>query len=173
MISCVLITKEKVYPQNVLDRLETGFFDEIIIKTESASVYQRYLTAKEAKSDIIYVQDDDCFLNYQDLFKKYNGKITNGMTQQHQDYYLPLNCTLVGWGCFFPKSMLDVFDKYIKIYGEDAHLLREADRIFTYLNQPFNSIVMRHEDLPQIDRMSLEPDHYNSLHEVLKKLASV
>lgn len=171
-ISCVLITKEKKYPQIVWERLNLGFFDEILIKTESSSVYERYLLAKEAKNDIIYVQDDDAMVNYQVLFSKYNGQITNTITLPFQTKYEPMACTLVGWGCYFNKSMLNVFDKYISKYGQDAHLLREADRIFTYLNKPFNTIIMPHEDLPRSSSeqaMWKEPEHFTSADEAIRK----
>lgn len=172
-ITAVLITKEKEYPQLVLERLTLGFFDEIIIKTESPSVYERYLLAAQAKNDIIYVQDDDCLVNYQNLFKHYKdavGSITNTMTLPFQRRYEPMGCTLVGWGCYFPKSMLNVFDKYVEKYGIDNHLYREADRIFTYLNKPFNTIIMPHEDLPQgPERMSFDPQHFTSADEALEK----
>lgn len=173
-ITACLITKHKEYPKIILDRLSLGFFDEITIKTESPSVYQRYLLAKEAKNDIIYVQDDDCFVNYQILFNHYNGQITNTMTPPFQNFYGPLGCTLVGWGCFFPKQMLNKFDKYIEKYGEDSHLLREADRIFTYLNKPFNTIIMPHEDLLQDStRMSVEPEHFPSAYEAIRKTSLI
>jgi hypothetical protein len=172
-ISCVLITKHSEYPKIILDRLNLGFFDEIIIKTESPSVYQRYLSAKKAKNDIIYVQDDDCLVNYQVLFESYNGKITNSMTKPFQQHYNGLGCTLVGWGCYFPKSMIDVFDKYIEKYGEDEHLLREADRIFTYLNKPYNTVLMPHEDLFQNQERMSSPQnlnfHFTSAHAALEK----
>lgn len=169
-ISCVLITKNKEYPQIVLERLNLGFFDEIIIETESQSVYQRYLSAKKAKYETIYVQDDDCLVNYQVLFKHYNNRITNTMTLPFQKQYDPLGCTLVGWGAFFPKYMVKVFDRYTAKYGEDNHLLREADRIFTCLNKPFNTIIMPHEDVNQTsDRMCSEPEHFPSAHEALRK----
>lgn len=173
-ISCILITKKSEYPKKVLDRLNTGFFDEILIKTESPSVYERYLLAKQAKNYTIYFQDDDCFTNYQELYKYYDSRLTNGITENHKAYYDPLDATLVGWGCFITKPMLDVFEKYIAKYGEDAHLLREADRIFTYFNRPFNSIIMHHEDLPQEpDRMSFEENHYKSAHEAIDKCKQI
>ena len=171
-ISCVLIEKSSTYPQSIYDRLNTGFFDECLIKTDCPSVYNRYLLAKHAKNDIIYFQDSDCFVNYQELFKKYDGRLTNTMTESFQRFYEPLGATLVGWGCFAPKSMLSIFDKYIAAYGEDEHLLREADRIFTYLNKPFNTIIMPHLDLPQAssgDRMTYEPHHFPSMKEAIRK----
>jgi UDP-N-acetylglucosamine 4,6-dehydratase/UDP-glucose 4-epimerase len=180
-ISCVLITKEAQYPEIVLERLNQGFFDEIIIVTECESIYHRYLAAQKAKNDIIYVQDDDCMVNYRALFSYYNSYITNTMTKEFKDKYEDprytfIGCTLVGWGCYFPKSMLSVFDKYIAKYGIDNHLLREADRIFTYLNQQFNTVIMSHEDLPQAaadDRMGYQEDHYTSMQEALKKCADL
>ncbi len=169
-ISCVLITREKEYPKAVLDRIDTDFFDEILVVTECPSIYHRYLMASKAKNDIIYVQDDDCFVNYQVLFKHYNGQIINAMTQPFIDKYKDTGCTLVGWGCYFEKHMLSVFDSYIAKYGVDAHLLREADRIFTYLNFPVKTVVMPHEDLNQTpERMGYQPGHYESMAQAIEK----
>lgn len=172
-ISCVLIHKEAEYPKIVLERLTLGFFDEIIIETECPNIYRRYQLAKQAKNSTIYVQDSDCLVNYQVLLPHYNNQITNTMTLPFQQKYEPMGCTLVGWGCYFPKHMINVFDKYIAKYGEDEHLLREADRIFTYLNKPFNTIIQPHEDLPQgEDRMSSPNNvaaHFKSAEEAIEK----
>lgn len=170
-ISCVLITREPAYPELILDRLDLGFFDEILIHTDSPDIYRRYQAAARAKNDIVYVQDDDCLVNYQVLFKHYNGQLTNTMTEPFQRQYEPMGCTLVGWGCYFPKVMVNVFAKYIAQYGLDAHMLREADRIFTYLNKPFNTIIMPHEDLFQTaDRMGYQANHFPSAQEALEKV---
>ena len=172
-ITACLITTKTDYPSIVLERLTLGFFDEILIKKESPSVYQRYLLAKQAKNDIIFVCDDDVLVNYQNLFKHYDGRITNTITLPFQKKYEEMGCTLMGWGSYFPKSMLSVFDKYIDKYGEDAHLLREADRIFTYLNKSFNTIIQPHEDLFQDENRMSSPDnvefHFASAAEALKK----
>jgi len=174
-ISCILITREKEYPKAVLERIDLGFFDEILVLTECPSIFHRYLAAQKAKNETIYVQDDDCFVNFQVLFKHYNGQITNAMTKPFIEKYKDTGCTLVGWGCYFDKSMISVFDKYIAKYGiNDKHLLREADRIFTFLNQPFNTIVMPHEDLNQTeDRMGYQPNHYRSMEEALDKVKTL
>lgn len=169
-ITAVLITKDKEYPQEVLDHVKSFGFDEIIIKTESPHVYQRYLEALKAKNDVIYVQDDDCISDIGEIYKHYDGKLTNGISQHHYNYYQN-GITLVGWGCFFPKEMIKNMKKYMDKYGEDFHLFREADRIFTYLNQPHNTIVMPHRDLPQVNRMSTtDPNHYFYLSQALEKL---
>lgn len=169
-ISAILITREPEFPEIILDRLDLDFFDEILIYNNCPSVYHRYLCAAKAKNQTIYVQDDDCMVNYQVLFEKYNGQITNTMTKDFQKKYENLECTLVGWGCYFPKSMLSVFDKYIAKYGVDQHLLREADRIFTNLNRPWNTVIQPHEDLFQTpDRMGFQPEHYTSMREAIEK----
>lgn len=169
-ITAVIITREPTLHELVLERLDLDFFDEILVYANSPSVYHRYLSAQRAKNPLVYVQDDDCMVNYQVLHSKYDGRLTNTMTLPFQKAYEPLGCTLVGWGCYFPKTMLGVFDKYISKYGVDDHLLREADRIFTYLNQPFNTVIMPHEDLFQTPgRMSHDPNHFKSAHEALEK----
>ena len=172
-ITACLITRLPEYPKIVLERLTLGFFDEILICTESPSVYKRYELAAQAKNEIIFVCDDDVLVNYQVLFKHYNGRITNTMTLPFLQKYEEMGCTLVGWGCYFPKSMLNVFDKYIAAYGMDAHLYREADRIFTYLNKPFNTIIQPHEDLFQDENRMSSPEnrefHFQSANEALRK----
>ena len=169
-ISCVLITREEYFPEIILDRLDLDFFDEILIYNKCSSVYHRYLSAAKAKNDLIYVQDDDCMVNYQVLFQKFDGRLTNTMTKEFQKKYEDKGCTLVGWGCYFPKSMLSVFDKYIAKYGVDQHLLREADRIFTHLNKPWNTVIQPHEDLFQDEsRMGYQQNHEESAREAIDK----
>lgn len=169
-VTAVLITKHKEYPKEI----NLDGFGEVIIKTESPSVFERFLQAERASNDIIYVQDDDCIVDYKALWRYYDGTLTNTMTQHHFNAYKDIGATLVGWGCFFPKSMLSVFHKYIDKYGQDFHLFREADRIFTVLNQPHNTIIMPHEDLPQTPgRMSFEPMHYEWARQAIEKAKSV
>ena len=128
------------------------------------------LPAQKAKNTVCYIQDSDCMVNYQVLFQKFDGRLTNTMTKDFVEKYTDTGCTLVNWGCYFPKSMLSVFDKYIEKYGVDQTLLREADRIFTYLNQPFNTVLMPHEDLFQDEtRMGVQPGHYESMREAIEK----
>src|SRR5260221_4549314 len=164
------ITTQKEYPKEI----DTSEFDEVLIKTESPSIYERYILASKARNEIIYVQDDDCIVDYNELWKHYNGQITNGITQNHLDKYKETGVTLVGWGCFIHKKMLINIGKYASKYGVDVHLLREADRIFTYLNQPFNSIIMNHEDFtPQMNRMWNENNHWTSMNEAIEKLHTI
>jgi hypothetical protein len=172
-VTAVLIEKGPKYPEIVLERiLADDFFEEILIVENCPSIYHRYLAAAKARNPVVYLQDSDCMVNHQVLFSKYDGRITNTMTKPFLEKYKDLGCTLIGWGAFFPKSMLGVFDRYIDRYGVDDHLLREADRIFTYLNQPFNTVIQPHEDLfssKNSDRMGYQNNHYTSMSEALEK----
>lgn len=174
-ITAVLITREAEYPKIIMERLQGGFFDEMILVTGCQSILDRYLAASRAKNEIIYVQDDDCLVNYQVLFRSYNGQITNAMTEPFIEKYKDSGCTLVGWGCYFPKSAVSALEKYIAVHGEeDPHLLREADRIFTALNRPWNTVVLPHEDLPQDPtRMGYQPEHYESMAAALAKVEAL
>jgi hypothetical protein len=170
MITGVFITTERDYPIEI----DREFFDEVLIKTECPNILTRYLTAERAQNDIIYVQDDDVITDHKKLYQSYDGTLTNAITEHHLNFYKDSGITLVGWGCFFPKKMLEAIGTYIEKFGiDDVHLSRETDRIFTYLNQPHNSIVLPHEDVNQVRRMSHDPMHYQYIEEVLKKLKTI
>lgn len=169
-ISCILITKDTVYPKEVLDSLPE--FDELIIETKCTNILRRYTLTLEAKNDVIYVQDDDCIINVPELLKHYNGAITNATTEHHQQFYAQLGMTLIGFGCFFPKKLIN-FEKYTNKWGIDSLLLSQADRVFTYLNKPFHSIIMDIKHLPRAtdnSRMSTQPNHWNNLELIKEKL---
>ncbi len=174
-VTAVLITKHAEYPKEI--SLEG--FGEVIIRTNSPSVYERYAAAKNAKNDIIYVQDDDLITNYKELFKHYNGQLTNAM-RGRREFYEKISggrITLVGFGAFFPKKMIDVFDQYEAKYGRDFHFYREADRIFTWLNYPHNTFTLPSVDIKPADgepeRMSADPRHFEYVDEVMKKLNTI
>lgn len=173
-VTAVLITKLPEYPSEI----KIDGFGEVIVKTNSNSVYERYLQAEKASKDIIYFQDDDCIVDYRELFKHYDGRITNSLWGRDQ-FYKDISggrITLVGWGAFFPKSMLVSLNKYTDKYGIDKYLLREADRIFTWLNYPHNTIKMPHTNLQSSilsDRLSSDPNHLDYLRETISRLKTL
>ena len=137
--------------EKIIKHLKTyDFIDEILICDNSKKNlmgYGRYVTAKKAKNDTIYVQDDDCIIDVEKLYKHYDGtKLVNGMKPSHLGMYGGRD-SMVGWGTFFDKSWIDVLDKYIDKYGKDDVLIREADRIFTSLI-PRETIIMDVRDFP-------------------------
>lgn len=174
-VTAVLITKLPEYPKEI--KLEG--FGEVIIRTNCPNIFERYVQAGKAKNDIIYVQDDDCIVDYKELFKYYNGRITNGMNYRRK-YYHNISggrITLVGWGTFFPKNMLDSLKLYIDKYGmDDPHIMRETDRIFTWLNYPHNTVDFPHIDLKNFtaqNRMHADPKHFEYVKEVMEKLKTL
>lgn len=170
LATAVLITKEKEYPKVILDSLPP--FDEVIIETECPSVLRRYEIAQRAHNELIYVQDDDCIVDVLELYKHYNGQLTNAISSHHFNFYQGTGITLIGWGAFFPKKMVD-FSPYIDQYGITNLLLTQADRVFTYLNQPHNSIVMDINHLPTAmaeGRMSTSAGHWDKLEQIKQQL---
>ena len=133
--------------------------------------YGRYVTAKEANNDTIYVQDDDCIIDLTPLYEKYDGtKLINGMKDTHIGMYSGKN-SMVGWGTFFDKSWIKVLDKYINKYGKDDVLIRESDRIFTSL-LPRETIVIEVKDFPSatsIDALYNKPNHWAYKNKALER----
>lgn len=172
-ITAVLITKNKEYPPEI----KLGnFFDEVLVTTECPSVYRRYEQAQRAKNSVIYVQDDDCIVDYEELWNHFHGEhLTNAITAHHQKVYKNTGITLVGWGCFFPKHLVD-FSRYTDKYGVDDLLLSQADRVFTYLNQPHVSVISDVKHLPTAtaaSRMHTQPDHLDNLRKIRERLAEL
>lgn len=147
-------------------------FDEFIVEVNCPSIYRRYELSSTAKNDLVYVQDDDCLIGVKELFEYYNGQLTNAINPHHLEAYKGTGITLVGFGTFFPKSMVN-FTKYLDKYEVDDLFLSQTDRIFTYLNQPHNSIVLPIHHLPratEYGRMSTTPGHYENLRMIHKRL---
>lgn len=172
MITAVLITKDKEYPKEILDSLSV---DEVLIETECKSVHRRYELALKARNDIIYVQDDDCIADLALLRRYYNGQLTNLISPEHYETYKKTGMTLVGWGTLFPKAMID-FSPYLDVYGVTPLFLSQADRVFTYLNQPHNSILTEIHHLPRATdstRMSTQPDHWDNLNKIINQCLQI
>lgn len=128
------------------------FINEVLVhqntEGDNKIVYSRYLKSKEATNDIIYVQDDDCFVEgIGELYTAFDGdNLTNNMDDAVTDYTVD---TLVGWGSFFKREWISVFDKWIEAYGEDEFLYYNADRIFTtLLNRPHNTMRIKMMKFP-------------------------
>jgi glycosyltransferase involved in cell wall biosynthesis len=200
-VSACLLSYKRVYNmQLIVDHLENiDFIDEIIIwnndaqKTlnltgnkvriihspENRICYGRFLCAREARNEFIYVQDDDILVHniselYQ-VFKTNPSQLVHALQVGHyqiRDQYAHFygNGALVGWGAFFKKSCLSVLDQYLASKPEDYLFRREADLIFTLLlHQKHRTFLANTEPLKDqsTDGIALykEPDHelYKSL----------
>lgn len=152
--------------EKIIEHIEAyDFIDEILIHDntkENLMCYGRYVTAKKAKNNTIYVQDDDCIIDIDKLYKVYDDtKLVNGMKPSHLSAYGGKD-SMMGWGALFEKKWISVFDSYIDKYGVDDVLIRESDRIFTSL-LPRHTVVMNVKDFPSAtsdEALYKQPDHW-------------
>ena len=165
-VSCCLITKDDVYPLEILQHINHFPFGEILILTHSDSPYRKYELFKKAKFDLIYYNDDDAICPIEKLRVMSDPtQINIAMKPGHYEAYKNTRMTMgFGWGTIFPKSILESLKKYTDVWGEDDVLKREAERILTSLNYPQNRLVLPIIDLPSAnapDRLWRQP-HHNS-----------
>jgi len=167
-VSCCLLTKDSVYPQEILDNIAQYPFGEILILTNSDSPYRKHGLFKKAKYDYIYYQDDDAICPIKELVELSKPDILNiAMKPKHIEIYKDKKMTMgLGWGSIFPKSLLKSLKKYTDIYGEDEVYKRETERILTSLNYPQNRLSLNIVDLPSAtnpDRLWRQPNHQDFL----------
>lgn len=179
MITAVLLTwkRQDNIPLIIADLLRYPFISEIIIrdnsKCKNIKCYARYTTAKKAKNDIIYTQDDDCIVhNIQGIYDKFMEDPTKIAYSGIEGYenkietYGEQQLALLGWGSMFHKSWISVLDRYIEFYGKDDCLFREADRIFTLLQNKHHNFVpggithLKGKD--DLDALCQQSDHITS-----------
>ena len=161
--ACLLSWKRANNMQPIVDSLhQHPFIDEILVwnnnrninlslkgakvrvinSSENELCYGRFLCIKQAKNNIIYVQDDDMLVkNVPELYRNFRSQpscIThalgpNHIRQHHKDNYEDAQMALLGWGAFLRKAWISVFDDYLKSNPADFLFKREADIIFTLL----------------------------------------
>jgi hypothetical protein len=188
-VTAVLITRDESYPDDILLNYP---FDEVLTETKCPGVHRRFELALQARNDVVYVQDDDCVIDIQHLARHYEGRLTYAASDGHQHHYEGTGVALIGWGCFFPKRLVDwtrwnlsqpciCFDDDAKHgyaicprhagpgkYSGPSH---EADRVFTYLAQPHRAVLMTIRHLKRERAMSRDnPDHYRSRDRIIKEL---
>lgn len=114
----------------------------IIDSPENTLCYGRFLCAKQAKNEIIYVQDDDAIVkNFSQLYAEFlndPSRMVHGLINKHYQNRNQYNHfygsgALLGWGAFFKKSWMEVLDRFLAINKADALFYREVDQIFSLL----------------------------------------
>lgn len=161
--ACLLAYKRHENMQPIVQNLEQyDFIDEIIVWNNRSDTplklngekvrvinsevnmlcYGRFLCAKQAKNEIIYVQDDDVIVqDITSLFQSFLSDDTgivhalNNNHYPHRYRYVHFygQGALIGWGAFFKKSWLKVLDEFLSKNANDYLFQREADQIFTIL----------------------------------------
>lgn len=166
-VSCCLITKDSVYPPEILDHLLKYPFGEILIRTHCPNSAGKDELFKKAKYDLIYYQDDDAICPVSEIIEQAEPNIiTCAMKPGHLEAYKNIRIACFGWGSIIPRSTLDKMPLYIEEYGIDDLYLREYDRILTSLNFPQKRIDAPIVDLPSayaVDRYSTQEGHYNNI----------
>lgn len=157
-----------------------GAKTRVIPADENMGCYGRFLCARHARNPIIYVQDDDVVVgNVPALYQGFladPARITHALSTRHhrqgaRTKYGACHMALLGWGAFFSKDWLKVFDDVPEAARRLPLFHREADKFFTILLERQHRTVpgrMRHLNGHSTPGVALwrEPQH-----EELKALA--
>ena len=156
MITAVLITWKRQHnlPAIIDSLLKEPLISEIIIrdnsKCKNIMCYGRFTSAKKAKNNYIYTQDDDC------IVKNIGGVIDSFIRQPDRISYSGIDgyeekipdtifgtkqLALLGWGSVFDRRWISVLDKYIAKYGKDECFYSETDRLFSLLLNKHHNFV--------------------------------
>lgn len=172
-VSCVLITKDEVYPKEILDHISRLPFGEILILTHSDSPYRKHELFAKTRYDLIAYQDDDAICPWKELFELSDPTLINAAIKPgHLEAYKDTRMLMgLGWGSIFPKSLLASLKLYTDKYGEDEVYKRETERALTYLNYPQKRLVLPIQDLPSAmapDRLWRQSNH-NQFRQIMEE----
>lgn len=164
-VSACLITKDPIYPIEILSHVSAFSFGEILILTGCDSPHRKQELFQKAKFGHLYYQDDDCIAPIQDVLDQaLPDVITCAMKAGHLRSYANSRIALLGWGSVFPQKAIIELSHYRDEYGEDDVYCRETERIMTWFNYPQVRLDLPIRDLPSAtapDRLSNQPNHYN------------
>lgn len=171
-VSAIIVTRGDVDLGPCLSSIDA---DEIVIRRGHGGVRERWEAALKAKHDVIYVQDDDCIVDFAGVVAAYDPEVVtcNMLTSHRSDY--PDGIALVGWGAVFHRKKVEVLNRYGRAVGLDELFNREADRVFTGLNA-LKLIDLGVTHLPQAhgaDRMGREARHAEDLAEIRRRIQKV
>ena len=164
LVSCCLITKETIYPSQILADLSQIPFGELLVLTHSDSPFRKHELFRKAKFGFVYYQDDDAICPARELLRQADpGRITLALKEGHFLGHRNDRATMgLGWGTVFHKDLLNILHLYTDLFGEDDVYRRETERIFTYLCSPQKRLVLPIQDLPSAfaaDRLWRQPEH--------------
>lgn len=168
--------KRKEELEKVLEHLRSLGFEDIIIVNEK-QMLGRYLATYRAKNEIIYTQDDDLIVeNIPELISRFDDdKIVCNTKLERMVWYNQLcegKIALVGYGAIFNRKLVHNINRYLESYPDDSLFEREADRVFTFLND--KELVIADEyikDFPSaMEGMSNSDGHFQSLYKILDNL---
>jgi len=128
-----------------------------------------------ARYPVVYVQDDDCVVDVEALWEKYEpGVLTTNMPVDRRAQY-PVGA-LMGWGAIFDWFLpMQAFARYLAHYPKDEFFLRECDRIVTGLTSlKLVDVPVTHLPYAEgADRLGSDPNHQKDLNEVRHRVAAI
>lgn len=171
-VSAIIVTRGNV---DIGPCLRTIDADEIIIRRGDGGVWERFDAAFSAKHPVIYTQDDDCIVHARKVIAAYDKEVVTCNMPAWKRYEYPDNIALVGWGAVFHRSALAAFARYRQKWEADSIFRREADRVFTGLNEcklidvPFTNLPWAEGK----DRMGAQTIHGECLAEIRRRIYAV
>lgn len=165
-VSGVLVTRGDVDTKQIIDSWP---FEDCLVWDNSVDgdlkVYGRYAMMEAARNDLVFVQDDDCYVPVRQLLRTYEG---DGILLNIP----PDEKALVGWGAIIDRRIArEALNTYMTRWPRDDTFLRCCDVIVTALNA-FGRVDLGHEDLPWAtnpDRMYHQAGHYEEREEVRRR----
>jgi hypothetical protein len=134
-ISACLVTRDSAICPEIMDSLSG--FGEIIVTTDSRSVYGRFDAVSFAKYPLVYTQDDDFLVtDFSKLIRCWDGRfVTHHNCRWNLLYRAPF--TTIGYGAIFQRDLaMEALDIYEYEHGRDDYFYRECDMIVTGLCNP-------------------------------------
>lgn len=155
-VSAVLVTRGDIDLAPVIDSLP---MDDIVVwdnsKREDLKCYGRFAGIRDAKHDLVYVQDDDTIVPASRLIDRWDGGVVANRPPGETYKWL-------GVGTVFHRDSVNVFDRYLAKHPFDADFLRGCDVVFAELND-YRPVWVGYTELPWAtadNRMYKQPDHY-------------
>lgn len=148
-ITAILITRGDTDLRPIVDTLP---YDELIVWDDTRpdlKVYGRYQAILEAKTPVVYLQDDDCiFRHHADLVEAYEPGLLVANYGHGETPCGYEDVALVHGGALVDRDIpARAFDRYLEHFPADDDFHREADMIFGCLT-PFRYVHLPYEILP-------------------------
>lgn len=172
-ITSVLITREDAWPADAPVNFN---FEESLVEVRCPNIFRRFELAAAAQHETVYVQDDDVVIDVKRLYSLYltaGLKPTNVMPLGFQQIYGGTGVTMIGFGCFFQRSLAERFVAHQQFWRAefgDEIFETEADRFFTYSHQPFHNVTIAMRQISRAVKMSKRPNHYAIRTEIFERL---
>jgi hypothetical protein len=164
-VTACLVTRGDVSMTPVLDSLPTHWAVELYDNSVEASdlqVYGRYEAIRRAKTDVVYVQDDDCVLppwSFSQLVDAYRpGVLTANMPEIFRTHYS--DSCLVGFGAIFDRDLPSL--AFARAPEPQRSFDRTCDVYFTALTPRQEWLEAQYENLGWAEdssRMYRQPGH--------------